>query len=159
DQQDQQQQSVTGRRGDHAFFLQAVHGVMGRGLPRMDILVISRCWQPSIIAITYSYCTFFSARTSTTRLGVVRWAAASSFMIRSSGIRRPASAYWPWAFTSTTLMSFFVTVRFAWPDTEGRSSVSPFSSSGVVMTKMISSTNARSSNGVMLMSLNVTSEL
>src|ERR1051326_1286156 len=35
----------------------------------------------------------------------------------------------------------------------------PFSSSGVVMTKMISNTNARSSSGVMLMSLSVTSEL
>src|SRR5437016_3802802 len=33
------------------------------------------------------------------------------------------------------------------------------SSSGVVMTKIISNTNARSSNGVMLMSLKVTSEL
>src|SRR3954469_7198507 len=45
------------------------------------------------------------------------------------------------------------------PLADGSFRSSPFSSSGVVMTKMINSTNARSSSGVMLMSLNVTSEL
>ena len=41
----------------------------------------------------------------------------------------------------------------------GRFSAKPCSRRGVVITKMINNTNARSNSGVMLISLNVTSEL
>src|SRR5262245_45272372 len=56
-------------------------------------------------------------------------------------------------------MSSFLISLSGWPFACGNRKSSPFSSSGVVITKMMSSTNARSSSGVILISLSVTSEL
>src|SRR5258706_15698690 len=55
-------------------------------------------------------------------------------------------------------MSFLATSLSGCPP-EGSFKLMLCSSSGVVMTKMINSTNARSSSGVMLISLNVTRAL
>ena len=65
-------------------------------------------------------------------------------------------AYSPRGLMSTVRMSALLNGFSGEPVPVGSFRSSPYSSNGVVMTKMINNTNARSSSGVTLISLNVT---